>query len=68
MTAVAKEIGRTYKSVLNKILRMRKSVGQNFEVGKLSAEEDCRLRQALLKKEDYKEVEKRDEKKTYNCS
>ena len=58
ITAVAQEMGRTYKSVNNKVIRMRTAATQNFNHGKLSAEEDCRLRKALVNKEDYKEVAK----------
>ena len=58
ITAVAREMGRTYKSVKNKVIRMKAAVTQNFKLGKLSPEEDCRLRKALIGKEDYKEVAK----------
>ena len=48
---VAKEMGRTYKSVSLKIYDLRQSAG--LKKGKFSSEEVERLKQALANNEDY---------------
>ena len=56
MGALAKEMGRTYKSVSLKIWTMRRVEG--FLRGKYTVEENERVRQAVKNNEDYKKVAK----------
>ena len=54
--AVAKEMGRTFESVNNKISNFRRNAG--LKRGKFTFEERERIKQALLNHEDYKTVAK----------
>ena len=64
---VAKEMGRSYKSVHSKILNLRRVAG--LKKGKFSAEEVERIEQAMRNNEDYKSVAReldRDYSNVYN--
>ena len=52
---VAKEMGRTYRSILAKMWR-RKQAMTTVAKGRFSAEEDCRTRLAVENGEDYRKV------------
>ena len=54
--ALAKEMGRTYSSVHNKVHTLKRAVG--LHKGKFRAEDNERIRQALENNEDYKTVAK----------
>ena len=57
--ALAKEMGRSRKSLENKIRRMHfQSTRTGMKMGKYSAEEDARVRLAVKNNEDYKVVAK----------
>ena len=69
--SVAKEMGKSYVSVRQKLyyMKIKNAVGERLILGKLSAKEDERLRQAIADKEDYKMVAKemgRDPKTVYD--
>ena len=53
---LAKEMGRSYSSVHNKIHTLKRAVGLNK--GKFTVEDNARIRQALENNEDYKTVAK----------